>query len=609
MLWPIIIYICLLASAANGQKQRPAFHTRHLDDDFTFNWHIEPAQVLFEVHARTTGWFALGLSPNGAMASSDVMIGWIDDLSGEARLRDAFIGERPPPTEDDQQDLTLIGGRQNETHVFFQWRRKLRTCDEQGDRAITNDTIRLIWAIGESDPVGSSLDGTPQHSKRGGVSLALRPAKSAQRLASDRAAFERDLDVTWQFRMENVSVGKVDTLYWCKLFKLPARADTPLQQIGARTVVEPIGNTPHVHHLILYLCDATVDEQLVGESGKEFDCSTEENYMSKCNSEMLYGWAYGSPDEIYPSFLGAQRDANLEGRYAMIEMHYDNPTMRSDIVDSSGVDVFLTRRKREKEAGILMLAVSTSWNIVVPPRQKEFKISSNCHSECTDKFLPQDDDGIQVDAVFGHTHLLGKKVVVRHIRGDTELPPLYRDDHYDFNFQETRQVTPRRVLRGDRLVLECHYSSLEPTTRDNVTFGGNPTRNEMCLAIMRYYPNVGFSTCGSEPEANALLAAADLDDAKIQQMYEEVAKISNDTDGDKLKSAVPIEQRFSAVDWSDEEKVERLQSVYDDARATFYCIKHKESGKAKFHYGSEVFSKDFQPFEKSAEELACPHMD
>lgn len=64
--------------------------------------------------------------------------------------------------------------------------------------------------------------------------------------------------------MENVSVGKVDTLYWCKLFKLPARADTPLQQIGARTVVEPIGNTPHVHHLILYLCDATVDEQLVG---------------------------------------------------------------------------------------------------------------------------------------------------------------------------------------------------------------------------------------------------------------------------------------------------------------------------------------------------------
>ena len=50
--------------------------------------------------------------------------------------------------------------------------------------------------------------------------------------------------------------------------------------------------------------------------------------------------------------------------------------------------------------------------------------------------------------VFGallHTHLTGVAVRVRHFRGGHELPPIVADEHYDFNFQETRMI-PEEVV-------------------------------------------------------------------------------------------------------------------------------------------------------------------
>ena len=34
--------------------------------------------ISFAVHVNTTGWVGFGLSPNGQMPNSDVVIGWVD---------------------------------------------------------------------------------------------------------------------------------------------------------------------------------------------------------------------------------------------------------------------------------------------------------------------------------------------------------------------------------------------------------------------------------------------------------------------------------------------------------------------------------------------------
>ena len=69
-------------------------HTLIVNDDdptqYVIFWKLinDNDEIQFEVHCRTTGWVGLGFSPNGGMAGSDVVIGWVKD--GEAYLQVSF---------------------------------------------------------------------------------------------------------------------------------------------------------------------------------------------------------------------------------------------------------------------------------------------------------------------------------------------------------------------------------------------------------------------------------------------------------------------------------------------------------------------------------------
>jgi len=62
-----------------------------------------------------------------------------------------------------------------------------------------------------------------------------------------------------------------------------------------------------------------------------------------------------------------------------------------------------------------------------------------------------------VFAVMLHTHLIGSALRVRHFRGDEELLLLAKDEHYDFNFQETRHLPHEVAVK--KVVLFTHISS------------------------------------------------------------------------------------------------------------------------------------------------------
>ena len=52
----------------------------NLHDDYTLYWTFDndAQNITFAVRVRTTGWVGFGLSPNGQMPQSDVVIGWVD---------------------------------------------------------------------------------------------------------------------------------------------------------------------------------------------------------------------------------------------------------------------------------------------------------------------------------------------------------------------------------------------------------------------------------------------------------------------------------------------------------------------------------------------------
>lgn len=68
----------------------------------------------------------------------------------------------------------------------------------------------------------------------------------------------------------------------------------------------------------------------------------------------------------------------------MLEVHYNNPTLRKAI-DSSGIRLHLTPVLRPNEAGIFVSGVAVSPLHLIPPRQMEYATAGYCNPDCTDK--------------------------------------------------------------------------------------------------------------------------------------------------------------------------------------------------------------------------------
>jgi hypothetical protein len=77
----------------------------------------------------TTGWVGFGLSPNGQMPDSDVVIGWVTD-DGQTVFHDRFAAARAPPSVDEQQDWKLEAGEEENGFTVLEFSRKLITCDK-----------------------------------------------------------------------------------------------------------------------------------------------------------------------------------------------------------------------------------------------------------------------------------------------------------------------------------------------------------------------------------------------------------------------------------------------------------------------------------------------
>ena len=48
-------------------------------ETFFVAWQQTETQITFEILVKTRGYVAFGLSPNGAMKGSDIVVGWVND--------------------------------------------------------------------------------------------------------------------------------------------------------------------------------------------------------------------------------------------------------------------------------------------------------------------------------------------------------------------------------------------------------------------------------------------------------------------------------------------------------------------------------------------------
>ncbi|CAG7823934.1 unnamed protein product, partial [Allacma fusca] len=219
-----------------------------------------------------------------------------------------------------------------------------------------------------------------------------------------------------------------DTIYWCTAHKSPPYT-TKRHIIGFKT---PGG-----------LCYETRDILR----------------MKNLCEQFVYGWAVGADPLYLPENFGIPLNENGLPEYFLLEVHYDNPKMLSNLNYETGIIAYTTTDIREHDAGILRVGHITSASLMIPPGTSNYVITGHCSGICTQNRFPN--DGINVFTVFLHSHLAGRKMRLRQFRNGTELPWLANDNHYDFNFQQNRLLSEyRKILKGDHLTYECTDESI-----------------------------------------------------------------------------------------------------------------------------------------------------
>ncbi|ROT77266.1 putative MOXD1-like 1 [Penaeus vannamei] len=221
--------------------------------------------------------------------------------------------------------------------------------------------------------------------------------------------------------------------------------------------------------------------------------------------------------EMFPEHAGFPLGEQHGGAtYLMMEIHYDNPTLKKgkrgdrDWPSLAGIrSVFHTEQTREHDAGILVLGHMVSHLEVIPPGMNWLTVG-HCSADCLADRLPA--EGVRVFQGVLHAHLLGREIHLRHLRDGQELPPVFADNNYDFNYQQARVLQDEMpILPGDSFITECRYDSRKIS---RPTFGGFGTEEEMCLAFLSYYPRVNVSSCLSTPSLETLLATVGVQDIR-----------------------------------------------------------------------------------------------
>ena len=278
------------------------------------------------------------------------------------------------------------------------------------------------------------------------------------------------------------------TTYWCKLVEFD---QTEKQHI---VEIEPIvteGNEKNVHHILLYTCSG----QLPVSEYEGFCMSpTMPSELFECyQNTIIVAWGIGAGPFTFPQNVGYPVGGDVGTRFALMEIHYDNPDPTRSFTDHSGLRLWTTKTYRQHEAGLLAVGYGVSRKMIIPPQQETYLMEGFCHGDCTSEALGHN---ITIFAGLLHMHTAGMSGAIHHYRNGIQQPHMHAIGSYDFDLQLMEPISPAVVVSpGDDIVVQCVMGT---KNRLFDTIGGLSTEEEMCLGFMYYYPRSQLASCSSE---------------------------------------------------------------------------------------------------------------
>ncbi|XP_046362311.2 tyramine beta-hydroxylase-like [Haliotis rufescens] len=275
---------------------------------------------------------------------------------------------------------------------------------------------------------------------------------------------------TRTLRFPRMKVPSTETNYFCQTFDLPADRDYHL------IATEPTIDNIHVmHHIRLMGC-----RDGVPEIHHPRQC-----YMAErgCN-DVIGLWTVGLAGQCLYKEAGFRIGASGYKR-VLLELHWNNPEMRGDYHDASGLKIYFTPRLRPYDAGILWTGQE---RLLLPPGESKIVVQSTCPSECTKRYFS---NPIYITNSLNHMHYMGISESVEHLRKGKRLQYLTNEAFYTYDNPVINTFDPPLEVRpGDAFKTTCVYRTL---SRRVTTMWGEGTNDEMCYSLLMFYPKSAVS--------------------------------------------------------------------------------------------------------------------
>ena len=179
---PTVLIILALTAIAASAPPTPSESFKNSvvlvePDKYILYWNYDKENVTFEIQVKDAAWAGFGLSPNGGMANSDLVIAFTypngsSHFSDRHVSRDVFF-----PVVDKKQDWFELSTSNKNGYLVSKFRRRIKICDAAGeDMDIVDGTPFTIFAWGSSLQNG---DVTYHFGNRGTKSLPILSSLNA----------------------------------------------------------------------------------------------------------------------------------------------------------------------------------------------------------------------------------------------------------------------------------------------------------------------------------------------------------------------------------------------------------------------------------------------
>ncbi|XP_033732467.1 tyramine beta-hydroxylase-like isoform X2 [Pecten maximus] len=358
--------------------------------------------------------------------------------------------------------------------VWCKWTRALCEMDSDGDGKTNGEELgdpACVWVKGNSPAAtnGISHPGTCTPFS----SPACKAANSWVDCEKKNTQCDARNDVGMKsvtIRMPETVVPTVATVYYCMLVELPTDGDYHLVSF------EPAIDNVYVnHHILIFGCDDPEDAVRAFPLNKPTECKM----APEMQCMTLMGvWRYGSTGQCLNKNSGF-RIGRKGYRYARIQYHWNNPEMRTDYTDKSGLKLYYTPNLRTYDA--------TTWTVgtiytEIPPGEEEFEVKAVCSSDCSSRYLS---GPIYITRAQNHMHSLGRRQKIQQYRNgvwirDITNAPYNYNDYSEFEFDP-----PIEILPGDEIKTTCTFRTVD---QNRTIFIGDGTSDEMCFGFIIVYP-------------------------------------------------------------------------------------------------------------------------